>query len=395
MVDVLDCHRALLHARAARHAVPDDVVADGVRNERRHRERLVPEQLRALREQLVAEPHDQELRRELLARRIGRADVLATSALGARHRVDHLLPRHVGDRRGPEPHRALVLDGEIERLEPATRPRAAEPDVDGGGGDVEVLRAWKVDEEPDDEQNVRPHEEPLAYLGPGAGAEHLRDRVGEGRPARGPLVDPGRDQRGVPGEQREHDQRDQAEDEVCLTEVAAPETLRSLHLADPERGGDADEHEHHEEVDDQGEPPLRAQPRHGLALCHGGDQRHHDRREEHQEAPEDDRVDQPRDEPLEQFPLPEHDHRLVANPPRHVVEPLRRLAQPNEPREHERASAEQRPRDREHGDESECRQGRLHQVAGEATPRSSAAARQRRRAAPRAGRRRPRSRRPT
>ena len=135
-------------------------------------------------EELVAEPHDQQLRRQLLARRVGRADVLAAAALGARHRVDHLLPRHVGDRVGAEAHRALVLDREVERLEPAARARAAEPDVDRRRRDVEVLRVRQVGEEADDEQDVRPDEDPLARLGPAALAEDLRDRVRDGRPRR-------------------------------------------------------------------------------------------------------------------------------------------------------------------------------------------------------------------
>ena len=100
VVDVLDRHRALLDARAARDAVPDDVVADGVRHERASARTPAAsrEQVRPFREELIAQPHDQELRRQLLARRVGGADVLAAAALGARHRVDHLLPGHVGDR---------------------------------------------------------------------------------------------------------------------------------------------------------------------------------------------------------------------------------------------------------------------------------------------------------
>ena len=112
--------------------------------------------LRALGEELVAEPHDQELRRQLLAGRVGGADVLAAAALGARHRVHHLLPGQVGDGGGAEAHRALVLDGEVERLEPAAPAGAAEPDVDRGGRDVEVLRVREIREEADDEQRRAP-----------------------------------------------------------------------------------------------------------------------------------------------------------------------------------------------------------------------------------------------
>ena len=169
----------------------------------------------------------------------------------------------------------------------------------------------------------------------------------------GPLVQAGGDQRRVPEQQRQHDQRDQPEDEVGLAEVAALEPLRPLHLADPERGGDADEHEHDEEVDEEREPALRSEPRQRLALRDRADQRHHDRREEDEEAPEDERVDEAGAEALEQLLLAEHDDRLVAHPLRHVVEPLHRLAEPDEAGEQERAAAEQRARDAEDDEEGE------------------------------------------
>ena len=308
--------------------------------------RRVGEQVRPLREELVAEAHDEELRRQLLARRVGGAHVLAAAALGARHRVDHLLPGHVGDRVGAEAH-LLVGNREVERLQPAAGAGAAEPDVDRRGGDVEVLRARQVDEEAEHDQEVRPDEDSLARLGPVALPEDLRDRVRDGRGLRGPLVHVGRDQRGVPEQEREHDHRDQAENEIGLAEVAALEARRALHLADPERGRDPDEDEHAEEVDEEREPALMAEPRERRALVDGGDHRHHDRREEDEEAPEDERVDEAGAEPLQELLLPEHDDGLVAGADRDVVEPLHRLAEPDEPGQHEGAAARRaRPRRR-------------------------------------------------
>ena len=180
VIDVLDRDRALVHARAAGDAIPDDVVGDGVRGRAgSRRSARVGEQARPLREELVTEAHDEQLRRQLLARRVGGADVLAAAALGARHRVDHLLPGHVGDRVGAEAH-LLVGHREVERLQPAAGAGAAEPDVDRGGGDMEVLRARQVDEETEHDQEVRPDEDPLARLGPVALTEDLRDRVRDG-----------------------------------------------------------------------------------------------------------------------------------------------------------------------------------------------------------------------
>ena len=221
----------------------------------------------------------------------------------------------------------------------------------------------QVREEADDEQDVRPDEDPLARLGPAALAEDLGDRVRDRRPGGGPLVQAGGDQRRVPEQQRQHDQRDQPEDEVGLAEVAALEPLRPLHLADPERGGDADEHEHDEEVDEECEPALRSEPRQRLALRDRADQRHHDRREQDQEAPEDERVDEAGAEALEQLLLAEHDDRLVAHPLRHVVEALHRLAEPDEPGEQERAAAEQRARDAEDDEEGEGGDGGAHRAS--------------------------------
>ena len=63
-VDVLDVDRALAHARAARHAVPHDLVGHGVRHER-----LELDLAGGLGDHAVAEVHDQQLRRERLAGR--------------------------------------------------------------------------------------------------------------------------------------------------------------------------------------------------------------------------------------------------------------------------------------------------------------------------------------
>ena len=89
------------------------------------------------------------------------------------------------------------------------------------------------------------------------------------------------------------------------------------------------------------------------------DERDQDRRQQDEEAPEDDGVQCPRDEPLEELPLAEHDLGLCAKPLRHVVEPLDRLAQPYEPPEQPRAPCEERSRHGEERREDErCRENR-------------------------------------
>src|SRR6478672_8244060 len=64
-------------------------------------------------------------------------------------------------------------------------------------------------------------------------------------------------------------------------------------------------------------------------LVDGGDHRHQDRREEHEEPPEDERVRQPRYEPLQQLLLAEHDLDLVLHPARDVDRTVVRLRTPH------------------------------------------------------------------
>jgi hypothetical protein len=68
-------------------------------------------------------------------------------------------------------------------------------------------------------------------------------------------------------------------------------------------------------------------------------------------------VDQAGHEPLEELPLPEHDHRLVLDPLRHVAEAVDRLAEPDEVDEQLCPAGEQEAADRERSGERE-RSGR-------------------------------------
>ena len=81
------------------------------------------------------------------------------------------------------------------------------------------------------------------------------------------------------------------------------------------------------------------------------DDRHEDRREENEEAPEDERVHEAGAEPLQELALPEHDRRLVPDPHREVRHAADRLARADEPREEEGAPGEERARDRDRDDE--------------------------------------------
>ena len=188
-------------------------------------------------EQVVAEPHDQELRREVLARRPRRAGILAAAALGARVGVDDLLPGHVRD--GARAHPDVLLGAllvEPQRLQPPARAGAPEVDVEDGRHDVQVLGARQVGQEAEDDEDVRPDQHALGVMRPPPAAEQVREGPRDRRPARRPLVQVERDQRGVPQEQRRDDARDEGEDQVGLAHVAALEPGRPLQLADRNRG---------------------------------------------------------------------------------------------------------------------------------------------------------------
>ena len=161
----------------------------------------------------------------------------------------------------------------------------------------------------------------------------------------------------VPEEQRRDDRRDEPEDEVGLAEVAPLEAARPLDLADRERREDADEHEAREDVDEERVPALVLEPAEWRA---GGERilavedrrgRHEDRREEDEEAPEDEGVHEARAEPLEELALSEDDRRLVADPNRELRHAACRLPEPEQPTEEEDAPNEQPARDRDRDDE--------------------------------------------
>ena len=232
----------------------------------------------------------------------------------------------------------------------SSRPRAlsaSEPDVDRGRGDVQVLGVRQVGEEREDRPHVDPDEHALEHARRAVAGEDVRDQVRDRRPRRRPLVVAERDPRRVPQQQRDHDRRDQRQDQVGLPHVAALEAARSHDLAHPQRRGDADQHEHAEDVDEQRVPALVPQPRERLVAVDDPDHRDHDRRAEHEEAPEDERVHQPRPEALKQLALPEHDRDLVAHARGHLAPALDRARRPDQLRQQRHPAAGDRAAGRE------------------------------------------------
>jgi hypothetical protein len=76
-------------------------------------------------------------------------------------------------------------------------------------------------------------------------------------------------------------------------------------------------------------------------LVDRADHRDDDRGEENEEAPEDGGVDEPGNDALKQLPLAEHDHGLVPDPLRNVLEALDGLAEPDQRDEQAGAAVEE------------------------------------------------------
>ena len=204
---------------------------------------------------------------------------------------------------------------------------------------------------------MRPHDDALENRRDGG--DDGREGVGDRSPPRGIVVQAQRDLRRVPEEERDHDARDQRQDQVGLAEVAAHKALRSHGLAYDECSQHAGQHEQREDVDQQRVPTLRAEPRQRRMRVDRADHRDDDRGEEDEEAPEDRRVHQPRQQPLQQLALADHDRRLHSHPCRHVVESRRGLAGADQAVEKERAASEQRDRDRDRQGEGDQRRFRI------------------------------------
>ena len=343
MVDVLDADRALAHARAAGHAVPHGLVQDGVRDQRLpSKVPAVPaaagQHLVALAVELVAEPHHHELGRQVLAGGERGARVLAAAALGAGHPVDHLLPGQVPDRARPEPD--LVL-GDVRVVEPqrlqAARARAsAEEHVDRRDQRVEVLGVRDVEQEARGSGSRGPRRR--RARGPRSPAavrqEARRPTSRSGDHSAGYSLIAQRDARPVPDEQREGDGGLEQQDVVGdLLEAAAHEPDGPL--PEPDREGDA--HADQRRPARTGPPGARTSPARPATGCVqwgliGAQERHHDRGQQDQEAPEQQQVHEPGDRAQEQLGLRQDAGDLARCATRHLVEPGGCAAEPDEPR---------------------------------------------------------------
>ena len=226
---------------------------------------------------------------------------------------------------------------EAQRLEPPARAGAPEPDVERGGDDVQVLGARQVGEERQDRQHVDPDEHAL---------EHPRRRLSPNRCDS--ACETGDHDAG-------HSFEPKRDPQSRATAAARSRSSRSSPGSDrPRRGGCP---RTAPAAAPCGSTARRATPtststrrrRPAARTSPGGrataasraiddpDHRDQDRRHQHQESPEDERVHQPGAEPLQQLALPEHDRGLVAHRARGTSPPrstgARRPQQPDRKRD--------------------------------------------------------------
>ena len=183
------------------------------------------------------------------------------------------------------------------------------------------------DREAEDDRHLREQEERLDALVVRAAAEQpwprRRRRTAT---STAPREVPGVELRAAVDQQRDHDQRDHAEDDPGRAGVRAVEAAGALlalgrvaHPVDREPD-EADQHGDGEEVLEEPEPARVAEEREREVLA--DDQRAQgldDRRAEDDEAPEREEVREPGRAPLEQLLLPEHLDDLALEPLADVV----------------------------------------------------------------------------
>jgi len=130
--------------------------------------------------------------------------------------------------------------------------------------------------------------------------------------------------------------------------VAPDEAFGTLGDPDADRDPDPDQHPGREHVLDEPQPPRPADQRELEARIDQLARDLHDRRQQDQEAPEDQRVHQPRQRPLEELALPQDLDPLAGHPAGNVAPALDRPAEADEPCEQSCPSSREPAGDTDH-----------------------------------------------
>ena len=334
MIEMLDPHRALLNARAARGALPElffgDVVVEQSILEDRGDARVplvafavhervvrelgpIAEQQRRLLHEPAARVDDDLARTQHLAGNVRGTRIGAAATLGARVTVEQILPCELIDIGRTELLDALRL--EIEKANHSLRPRPLrirEVDVGNRRHDVQMLRVRQVVEKAEHQQRVRPPEHAVraAEESSGERLQRHREREREWLRARERLrVECQLDR--VHDEHGHHQRGDSAENQirVAVLELVALETWRMQHEPPVECECDRAEHEEAEEVLRDGvELVERCRKKVVRERWEASVQQQLDRPHgEHAEAPEDERVHRTRDRVTQNLLLQDRD----------------------------------------------------------------------------------------
>ena len=296
---VLDEDRAGVHAPAAGGAGPQHIVVDDVADQgllRGLRSRQAQQHRRFLEEPLP-QVQDQPLRVELLAAHVGRAARGTAAALGAVVGVEEILPGHVGQIAGPEGLRVLEIHAAVLAL----RLERREEDVERRDQDVQVLGIGQQHQEAQEQSRVRPPGQVEDHLDRGRG--EAGERLGDGAPRELPVVvGLGAEPHvgGIRHQVGHHEPQDQEQDHQGLGREVEP--LRPGDEPPEERVAHRDDHERAEQVLEDQVGWRVGQERQEERLADAPAEELDGAEREDDEAPEDDRVHQPRPEVVGEQP---------------------------------------------------------------------------------------------
>ena len=197
------------------------------------------QQRRPVLEDLVAQPHDQQLRRQLLAGRVQAGQTSWQRPHSVHEKVSSICFQVMSATvPAPEAHLLLGHVGRRSAAAPAgpRGARAPEEHVHRGGDDVQVLRVGQVGEEAQDDQHVRPHEDALEDLRRAAPSPNrCESAFATGDQRAGHSFSPSAMRVACHSSSVVTMPAIMRQDQVGLAQVAALEARRPLHLADHDR----------------------------------------------------------------------------------------------------------------------------------------------------------------
>src|SRR5438067_7066294 len=226
----------------------------------------------------------------------------------------------------------LEIDG--GELSPGFGWQFPEKDVRNRHDDVQVLRARDVDEERYHGEDVDPIEDLMGRDSgralPANGLEPPSDRRRHRAPGGGGIATLG-DPSGILAEHADHDGRDQAEDDERIDLIALVELARPDDQSIDQRHQDPDKDQDAEQILKKRDPGVSSNRGQAEARNYAFTKRLHDRRQQHDEAVEDEEMQEARIEVAEHAGMRTDVRKHAPDPLRDIVEPIFVRAQPQNP----------------------------------------------------------------